>query len=376
MIGNMCNCTGCTACYSICPQNAIKMQLYSEGFCFPEIDKEKCINCNLCSKVCPVDKKSKQLQKKSYAVINNNEKERMESSSGGMFSLLANYILEKNGVVFGVKINSSLSSEFAYITEKDKLNEFRGSKYVQADMGNSYKKCKEFLEANRQVLFTGTPCQIAGLKSFLMRDYENLLCIDFVCHGIPSKKLLNKYVDFEESKKGKKITSICFRDKTTGWANYSVKELFEDGSFELVEHKKHPYMQLYLSNSCYRESCYSCNFKADNTFADITIGDYWGIKNCLSEFYDDKGTSLVIANNDKGLKVISCLNDVKLKETIFSDLKILNKSLFNSTVRPNRRTGVYSDLDNMTFRKFYKRYRIAQNKFHLFVKKIIKKVIC
>ena len=213
------NCTGCHACYSICTKFAISMQQNYEGFLYPVIDEEKCIDCGACKTVCPTYNpilKETELTK-SYAAINNVEKIRAESSSGGMFSAIANIIIDENGVVFGAKFAEDFSVVHSWVNKKEELTQFRGAKYLQSVIGDSYKQCKLFLDEGRKVLFSGTPCQINGLKRFLKKDYVNLFCVDIICHGVLSPLLWEKYINYRVKKAESPLVTTVFRRKYDGW---------------------------------------------------------------------------------------------------------------------------------------------------------------
>lgn len=218
-IENLKNCTGCSACFASCPKNAISLVPNEEGFLYPQIDSSKCIQCGLCEKVCPTLNIQQGANKnpKAFAVINDDEKIRMESSSGGVFTAVAKKVIEENGIVFGVKLDEHQKAVFSFTENVEGLSEFRGSKYVQAQVGNAFKECKNFLIENKKVLFTGTPCQIEGLKLFLGKEYENLLTMDIICHGVPSPLVWKKYTEFCEKKFASRIVKTAFRRKNDGW---------------------------------------------------------------------------------------------------------------------------------------------------------------
>ena len=221
------DCCGCYACYNICPKECITMESDNEGFWYPKIDKDKCINCNLCEKVCPIINKpnSSLYEKKSYAVFNKNEKIRLESSSGGIFSLLAEYVINNHGNVYGAVFDEDFNVKHVKINILQDINLLRGSKYVQSRINDIFKSIKFDLKNNKIVLFTGTPCQIAGLQSFLQKKYDNLILMDIVCHGVPSPLVWQQYINELKQNYKQNIKSIYFRDKSTGWKTYSVKFL-------------------------------------------------------------------------------------------------------------------------------------------------------
>lgn len=353
------NCSGCHSCFSSCPKNAILMKENVEGFLYPVIDDSLCIKCGKCEKVCPVLNNEKIKSEKipeAYAIINNDEKIRLESSSGGVFSAIAEKVIEQNGIVFGVKLNENQVAIHSFTDNLEGLSVFRGSKYVQSDIGKSFLECKSFLEQGRYVLFTGTPCQIEGLKSFLGKDYENLLCMDIICHGVPSPKLWKHYVNFQEKKLASRVVKTAFRRKFDGWKQYSLSFTFANDSEYCASLNKDSYLQLFLKDVCLRESCYQCSSKKLNRVSDITVADFWGIQNELPEMDDDKGTSFVLVHSEKGKSVIEHLTNCKIKK-IDVELGIkYNPSLIRSVRKPKLRDTFFYDLEKLSFEKLIKKY--------------------
>ena len=326
-------CCGCSACLHICPKRSISFIEDKEGFLYPQVDTSTCIDCGLCEKVCPVlnqDEERKPLQ--VYAAKHTDDEIRMKSSSGGIFTLLAEHIIDKGGVVFGARFNENWEVVHDYTETKEGLAPFRGSKYVQSNIGNSYKQVEDFLKTGREVMFTGTPCQVAGLKKYLRKDYANLLTVDFVCHGVPSPMVWRKYLEEEIARQGDDansvlasskvspvVTGVNFRDKSTGWKKFSFVLNFSKASAEGEQnivlssvYTDNAYMNAFLSDLSLRPSCYVCPAKAGKSGADITIGDFWGIENAMRKVDDDKGVSLLIINSardcqfsDLGCDVIS-----------------------------------------------------------------------
>ena len=328
-ISNKSKCCGCTACVSICPKQCITMREDEEGFLYPMVDSSLCIDCNLCKKICPeLHSKERREPLNVYAAKHKNEQVRLASSSGGIFTLLAERIIDENGVVFGARFNSNWNVIHDYAETKKGLTAFRGSKYVQSYMGNCYQKVKFFLQQGRKVMFTGTPCQIAGLKNYLRKDYDNLLTVDVVCHGVPSPKVWRIYLNEIARKGGKnsvlfhpisekqEIKSINFRSKSTGWKKFSfaltLSETTADGEKNTVLlssiFTENPYMNAFLSNLSLRPSCYDCPAKSGKSGSDITIADFWGIEEVLPEFDDDKGISLILSYTEKGIYWLKGLN--------------------------------------------------------------------
>lgn len=313
------DCTGCGACYSICPTGAIKMKENNEGFLLPSIDYTKCTDCGLCKNVCLLNTNNIiQSKKISYAAINNNEKMRKKSSSGGMFTLLAEEIINRNGAVFGVAYDKNNVVKHTFVEKLEDIEKLMGSKYVQSDLSNSYKKVKEFLEKNKEVLFSGTPCQILGLKNYLGKNYNNLYCVDVVCHGVPSPKVFRKYILGLEEKHKSKIVNIDFRNKDHGWVDFYNCYTFSNKKKLKTTKTDNLFMNAFLKNLSLRKSCYNCQSNNFRSKSDITLGDYWGIEEIHPEIFDDKGCSLIIVNTQKGLDILSKIES-KLK-LIMTDL--------------------------------------------------------
>lgn len=299
-------CCGCAACVQICPKSCITFGEDEKGFRYPLVDKSICIDCGLCEKACPVlNQCEPKLPLKVFAAKNPDDQVRMKSSSGGIFTMLAEYIINQGGVVFGARFDEQWEVEHAYTESIEGVEQFRGSKYVQSRVGITYKQAKDFLNAGRKVLYTGTPCQIAGLKKYLRKDYDDLYAVDVVCHGVPSPLVWRAYInDMRES-----ISSISFRDKSTGWNNYSISILSKTGDNLLYQlHHDNLYMRSFLNDLCLRPSCFSCPAKSGKSFSDLTIADYWGVANILPNIDDNKGTSLLLLRSSRGDELLSNLN--------------------------------------------------------------------
>ncbi|MDY4079524.1 MAG: Coenzyme F420 hydrogenase/dehydrogenase, beta subunit C-terminal domain [Clostridium sp.] len=310
-------CCGCYTCVSICPKNCISMKIDEEGFWYPEVNKDICIQCGLCEKKCPViqneDVNDKEVN--AYVAYSKNEKIRMKSSSGGLFAILAEEVLSEGGVVFGAAFNNKFLVHHVAIESMEDLKILQGSKYLQSEIGYTYKEAKKFLKQGRKVLFSGTACQIAGLKSFLGKDFDNLFTIDVLCHGVPSPKVWEKYINEKEKKYNASIKQIEFRNKTEGWKKFSVKMVFDDSQSYRKNLDIDDYMKLFLSNICLRPSCHNCKFKSLNRPSDITLGDCWGIENYMPNMDDDKGTSVVLTHSEKGREMLLNLTEkINLKE--------------------------------------------------------------
>ncbi len=375
-------CCGCHACFNKCPKNAIEMVEDEQGFKYPKIDKEKCINCGLCEKVCPIINKTKiqKNQSRAYACYNLNEETRLNSSSGGVFSLIAKEILNKNGVIFGATFNDDFLVQHEYVENIEQLKKFRGSKYLQSSIGDTYKKAKEFLDNDRYVLFTGTPCQIEGLLSYLGKDYEKLYTQDIICHSAPSPKVWKKYLEYVEKQNYKDLEKVNFRDKTIeGWKRYHIKIDFKNDNSYNVVHGKDNYMKIFLGNLASRNSCYECSFRKINRISDITLADFWGINNILSNMDDDKGTSLVIVNSKKGENLFNLIKaDMKYEEVDINEAIKYNKAMIKSPEKNKYREEFFENLDTMNFEELVKKYvpKISiMKRINSKCKKILKKIL-
>ncbi len=299
-------CTGCSACMNVCPEDCIQMKTDFEGFIQPEIDYKQCTSCGLCQKTCPElepSLKNNNNDSKVYAAWNLDETVRMKSSSGGMFSVLADYVLDKKGVVFGAIFDREMKVRHIGIDSKDKLSLLRVSKYVQSEIGYIYREVKAVLEEGRLVLFTGTPCQIDGLKRFLNGKFsKQLITVDFVCHGVPSQKSFDSY--FEKlTKTHPEIEEFSFRN-THGWHPPRSTAKFK-GKTKILSRSNNVFFRLYLKGYLLRESCYQCQYATTSRIGDITLADFWGLGTEKPFIHDtSKGVNLLIINNSKGQQLI------------------------------------------------------------------------
>lgn len=296
--GKKSECSGCTACKNICPKNAIQMIEDEEGFKYPKIDKEKCINCGACYKICPnVKKDETNTIKEAYGVKHKNENERITSRSGGVFIALSDYVLKQGGIIYGAELKEDFTVIHSRAENKKQRDKFKGSKYIQSDMKDIIKKVQQDLKENRKVLFSGTPCQVAAVKSCVSKkDQENLYTCDLICHGVPSNKIFREFLKYIEKISGKTIKNFNFRDKRFGWESHYETAIFDDNTEMTTQY----FRNLFYGHNILRPSCYECNYANIHRPADITIADFWGIENVAPEFMDEKGVSLVIINNDKG----------------------------------------------------------------------------
>ena len=353
-------CCGCSACVQRCPKHCIILQEDNEGFLYPKVNGELCINCGLCEAVCPeINQRLKQKPLSVYAAKNSDEQVRLDSSSGGLFSILAEGIIKQKGVVFGACFDENWDVKHRYTESKNDLLAFRGSKYVQSKIGNSFQQVESFLKEDRKVLFTGTPCQIAGLKSYLRKDYDNLLTVDIICHGVPSPRVWREYLHEEIahqrinndsvkpcsiSDKNICIESISFRDKQSGWKKYSIAFVFsmvsnsgDKFSFDTrMLYTENPYMKGFLADLYLRPSCYACPAKCGKSGSDITLGDFWGIQNIMPELDDDKGVSVVLVNTERGRNWLNNL-EIDLWEVDYIQAVTYNPALEKSSYFPRKR---------------------------------------
>lgn len=297
-------CTGCGACYNKCPVNAIVMEYDEEGFLFPRIT-ENCVHCGLCESVCPALHPLKLHPTPSAYAVWANDEIRLKSSSGGMFTLLANYVLDQGGVVCGAAYSEDyLTVNHIVVTSKDELFALNGSKYLQSSIGKTYSEAKNYLDAGLWVLYTGTPCQIAGFQNFLKKDYEKLILVDIVCHGTPSPKAYQKYI--EELARDKKILKMDFREKSFWHWGTATSLFLDDGSVYRENCYKDPYWRSFLGGLSTRLSCGTCKYACINRVGDFTLGDFWGVGQLDASCDDGGGTSLVLVNSQKAQKLL-CL---------------------------------------------------------------------
>ncbi|MGN1343319.1 MAG: Coenzyme F420 hydrogenase/dehydrogenase, beta subunit C-terminal domain, partial [Traorella sp.] len=279
---------------------------------------------------------------KTYACINKNEEIRKESSSGGVFYELAKYIIEKKGVVFGARFNDEWEVVHDYCEKIQDINKFMGSKYSQSKIGNSFQLIKEFLNEGRLVLFIGTPCQVEGLNSFLGKEYENLVLVDFICHGVPSPLIWNSYL---ECMNKEKITKINFRNKEFGWTNFSLRIDYTNQDKYVSLFKNDIYMKGFLKDIYLRPSCYSCSFRGMNKISDFTLGDFWGVKKIKPDMFDDKGISILILNSKKSEMIFESIKQFFIFEDVnTNDVIKHNKPLISSPKIPKQRKKFYSNM--------------------------------
>ena len=328
-------CCGCNACVQICPVHCISQQTDHEGFMYPLVDSTRCLQCGLCEKVCPVlhpIAERKPLEVK--AVRSLEETTRMHSSSGGLFTELAHWVLKQGGVVFGALFSDQWMVEHGYTETENRLEAFRGSKYVQSNINQSFKEVRTFLRQGRWVLFSGTSCQVSALHHFLQSEADHLLTVDVVCHGVLSAKVWQTYLKELSHNAVSQITQIQFRNKQKGWKNYSF--LCDWGRGRIQEpFKQNLYMKAYLSDSLLRPSCYQCPCKSFASASDLTLADYWGVQELQPELDDDRGLGLAFVHTERMREILQGLPLVREKvSATLGELQRYNPSIGRSVSAP------------------------------------------
>lgn len=407
-INNKENCCGCGACSSICPVNCITLIKDHKGFDYPQIDEKICIECGACIRVCPfINQYNEEFGPiECFAAINDNEEERLLSSSGGIFILLARKIIATGGVVFGAVFTEEMTVSHVCTDTCEGLIPMMGSKYVQSHTGEIFKNVKDALKEGKKVLFTGTQCQIAGLNHYIGNNDDNLITVELICHGAPSPEVWKEYLKnitahYQQEHKTEGMEKIqheddlcktipyksfcSFRDKSNGWKKYGMKitcaEQTPLSSSDLSEtnrtngknspniilqqyHRDNPFMKAFLQNYILRPSCYACKAKSGLSHADITLGDFWGIKEFLGNKEDDKGISALIIRTEKGRKLIFALTGIELEKTTYQEILNGNPSLEKSVLYPQKykefwkvynKHGLEKALKNINHISFFRR---------------------
>ena len=350
-------CTGCFACHNICPKNAINMVEDEFGYIYPIIDDKKCINCNLCKKVCPSLNPIKAIYpQKCYAMYAKDKKIRDESTSGGAATIFSTYIIKNGGVVYGATYSKGIINHLRIDNLRD-LTKLKGSKYVHSYILDTYKEAKKDLTNNKKVLFIGTPCQIAGLKRYLMKDYDNLYLIDIICHGVPSQKYLKDEIGGNNEK-------ISFRSKE----GYVLK-LYRDSKLIKSERiDKSPYYSSFMDGMIFRENCYNCFYAKPERISDITIGDFWGLgKDSKLYDYDNSGVSVILPITDKGVNLFEeCCDKMIYEERKIEEAINGNTQLRHAIIKPKnyyKFQKIYLKSDFLTAYKKTNKIKILKNKF-------------
>lgn len=369
-------CCGCSACKAVCPVGCISMPADGEGFPYALADRERCTGCGRCDEVCPVRNRFKPVAGRAavYACAALDDGLRMKSSSGGVFGALAREVISQGGVVFGARFDFGGAREGAVpdfpvpvghsthegpapaaaprlvhgeAVSEEELGPLMGSKYLQSDMGDAFRRAEEYLKAGRQVLFSGVPCQLAGLTRFLGRDYDNLLKIDILCHDVPSPRVFDKYI---AENFGRGIVSIDFRDKTTGWRDFSFTAVGSDGSSFSRRASVNPYIQGFLKGLYSRPSCGRCPARSLSSGSDITLGDYWGVRSWHPGIDDNRGASVVFVASCRGAEAFENIRGrLRWERSEYRKALVGNPNLKYST-RPNRNRAIFfANFENSDF---------------------------
>jgi coenzyme F420-reducing hydrogenase beta subunit len=368
-------CTGCSACYNVCPVKCIDMQIDKEGFYFPIINLENCIDCRKCENVCPILNHADFNNNNNpgvYASWHKDEKIRYESSSGGVFSALAASVIEENGIVYGAVYDSRMKVKHISINKKADIKKLRGSKYVQSYIGDTFTEIKEYLNAGKVVLFSGTPCQVAGLKNFIGTDHSNLITCDLLCHGVPSPELFNKYIKYIEKKMREEVIDFKFRDKQNGWESNSRVAILKSGKSKVMKNKKDSFIYAFENFFSLRSACYSCLYTKVERVGDITLGDFWGIGE-IAKFNHTKknGISLVLVNSIKGEKLLYISRKyLFLEKRTLEEAKYKRLKLIKPHSRPEIRKNFYKDYNMLSYEELANKYLIDKG-----LKGIVKKII-
>lgn len=392
-------CFECRCCEQICTHNAISFIENAEGFSYPIINKDSCINCGLCSANCPANNayNLKNNPQKVYAAQVKDKSVLSKSSSGGMFSLIASFIINNKGIVYGACFDENFKCKHIGVTSLDELDLLRGSKYVHSDVGLSYKQIKKKLREGELVYFTGTPCQVAGLKSYLKKDYENLITSDLICHGTPSQKSFDLIVNNIEKERDARLVKYLFRDKKIlGWGCSSSSLVIErKGKLSYVYYDKNvrAYYNAFINGHLTRMDCYQCPFATPERVGDITIADYWDVRKHHPNFPNiQDGVSLILVNSSKGQRFFDGMKDnlVVLESTLEKAIDTSNRNLTSPTAFPKERKNVYErlfsdyisfresylagDKAEFWFRKMFIKYKIKQSKLGRLLLKLIGKL--
>lgn len=373
-------CCGCSACKEICPKHCISMVEDDYGYIYPEINQSMCIDCKACVKVCPfINDVPSQKQDYVYAGISMNKNQVMKSSSGGAFFSICKCLYDDNTTIYGANLDSDLKVHHVRIENFKDIEKVQKSKYVQSEIRGMYPLAQEDLKQGKKVIFSGTPCQIAGLKKYLKRDYDTLFTIDFICHGVPSNKIFHSYVQEIEKQYGKKIKNIGFRDKSTKDI-LAMKIIFEDNSERIIRANEDYYLRGFLKGLYYREVCYNCKFAKRNRVSDITIGDFWGFDKTKygDKLEHQKGISLIIFNSYKSNLLMNDLSKfMDLVKVHGAFAAIENESLTRPSANHKKREEFLNNLNYIPFKDNINKcvpkdtgYKIIIRKFNTVIRMI------
>lgn len=352
-------CCGCTACSSICPKSCIEMRTDEEGFLYPHVREKECIHCNVCEKVCPIlnhIEKEENLEQTAAIVQNKDQEICRQSTAGGAFTAIAEYTIDKGGIVFGVEIQPDYTVRHTTVETKDELVKFRNSKYVQSDVGNAYVLAKKQLESGRLVCFSGTPCQIEGLRHYLKKDYENLILVDVVCRAVPSPGVWKKYIAMETERHGD-MQSIRFRDKTLGY-QYSTMELKDNrGNVYRGGIESQPWLRMFFSGIIIRPSCTECVFRSRYRNSDFTIWDCFNVYSIDKSFNEDIGTTRMLIHTKKGKQIFEQIKSSFTYKNLDANAAVKGVQEMIESPRAHRRKNeFFSDIEELSMSELLQKY--------------------
>jgi len=345
------HCVGCGACASVCPAQCIRMERDEEGFRRPVVREEACLLCGACEMICPVRNPDPRAEPfATYAAVNPDDETRRASTSGGVFSLLAQQVLDLGGVVYGGAFDRRFTVRHAAARTRDELALLRGSKYMESDLGDTFSEVKQLLDRGVPVLYSGVPCQIAGLRSFLGIEHPLLLTVDLVCHGAPSPLAWEAYLAERERAAGAKALRVAFRDKAEGWRHSSLFVIFENGAAFRAAEDGGAWMRAFLHGLSIRRSCFSCPYRTNERPGDITLADFWGIEKVTGERDDDLGVSIVRANSAQGRNALASVADrLQLREVAWEDAVRRNRAALHPTPPQPKREDFFARLGKEPF---------------------------
>ena len=353
-------CTGCGACVQRCPKQCISWTEREFGFRYPQINIDACVNCGLCEKVCPIDKELEApAAQKAYAAVHRDSDVLAKSTSGGAFTAIADAIFAQGGIVYGAAMLEDMQVKHIRTSGKDEFAGLRSSKYLQSDTGTTYQMVEQDLKQGKTVLYSGTPCQIDGLKNFLGKDYENLYTVDIVCHGVGSQAYFDKYMDYARERYGK-IKALRFRSKEyAGWSCGGGVVVVGTSNSE----KKIPYSDFdnyyysyFLSGDIYRKSCYSCKYANTNRVGDFTLGDYWGVEALNLPLQTENGCSLLLVNNRHAMQLLDEIESLDRVETTVEQAAHCNKQLNAPSKLMDSRQNRIGEYESMSGQQIQKEY--------------------
>lgn len=353
-------CTGCGACVQRCPKRCISWTEREFGFRYPQIDKDACVNCGQCEKVCPIDKALEvSAEQKAYAAVHKDDEVLAKSTSGGAFTAIADAVFAQGGIVYGAAMLDGMQVKHIRTSGKDDFEGLRSSKYLQSDTGTTYQMVEQDLKQGKTVLYSGTPCQIDGLKNFLGKDYENLYTVDIVCHGVGSQAYFDKYMDYARERYGK-IKALRFRSKEyAGWScGGGVVVVDSSDCLKKIPYRDFDnyYYSYFLSGDIYRKSCYSCKYANTNRVGDFTLGDYWGVEALNLPLQTENGCSLLLVNNRHAMQLLDEIESLDRVETTVEQAAHCNKQLNAPSKLMDSRQNRIGEYESMSGQQIQKEY--------------------